>query len=231
MRAMDVMTTEVVTAAPDTPVTAIAELLLDHGISAVPVVDAARRVVGLVSEGDLMRRVDGDGTEAGAWWLRLFSSPGGEARDYVKAHGRHARDVMTTDVVTVTGDALIGEVARLLEGRRIKRVPVVRDGELIGIVSRANLIHGLAAAVDESAAPPSTDSRDLRERAMRAIAEVPGVNPAMINVIVRDDAVEIWGVIDALEQEQAVRVAVENLEGAERIETHLGRVPNWAWGI
>lgn len=122
-----------------------AKLLLRRGISAVPVVDADRRVIGIVSEGDLMRRPEA-GTECKpSLWLRLISSDEDAARDYVKVHGRHAADVMTRDVVTIDEETSLPEIATILEKHRIKRVPVVRGGPIVGIVSRADLLHSLAA--------------------------------------------------------------------------------------
>ena len=231
MRAMDVMTTQVVTVAQDTAVKTISGLLLKHGISAVPVIDAEDHIIGLVSEGDLMRRLDEVGSKHRSWWLDLVSSPRSTAVDYVKIHGQHARDVMTRDVVTVTVETPIGDIAKLLETHRIKRVPVVRDGKLVGIVSRANLLHGLASTASESAAPPSPDNRQLRDRAIEALAAVPAINMALINVIVNDGVTEIWGVVDSDEQEHAIRVAIENIEGVKNVDIHLGRLPDWAWGL
>ncbi len=231
MQAADVMTLEVVTVAPDTSVQTIAELLLKHRISAVPVVDAERRVVGLVSEGDLMRRLEGDDGRRRSWWLDLFSSSSENAADFVKAHGRHARDVMTREVVTVEEDASIAEIARILETRRIKRVPVVRAGGLVGIVSRANLLHGIASAGGASGGAPGADDRTLRDRVLRAIASVHGLGTTWMNVTVREGVVELWGTAISDDEERAAQVAAENVEGVVRVEAHLGRIPPWAWGV
>ena len=142
MRAMDVMTTDVVTVDPTTSVQALAMLLSERCISGVPVVDSKDRLVGIVSEGDLMHRVE-TGTERltgrrRSWWLDTIASEQELARDYVKSHGRTAKDVMTRDVISVTDTTELADVAMLLETKRIKRVPVLRDGKLVGIVSRAN---------------------------------------------------------------------------------------------
>lgn len=148
MRAGDVMTTDVITVAPETSVQDLAVLLANHGISGVPVVDAVNNLVGLVSEGDLLHRTE-TGTERRTQrrrsrWLDVFASDRNSARDYVRSHGRTVRDVMTRDVITVTETTELNEVANLLETKRVKRVPVVRDGKVIGIVSRANLVRALA---------------------------------------------------------------------------------------
>jgi CBS domain-containing protein len=166
MRAKDVMTTEVITVGPDTSVHALAALLSERGISGVPVVDADDRVVGIVSEGDLLHRVEsgterqseGRGTRRRSWWLDGIASDRELARDYVKSHARTVKDVMTRDVVSVADTTELADIATLLETRRIKRVPVVRDGKLVGIVSRANLVRALATT--RSASPTIADPDD-----------------------------------------------------------------------
>lgn len=232
MQAIDVMTRDVVTVAPETSVRSIAELLLKHRISAVPVVDDARRVVGLVSEGDLMRRLEAEDTKGGSWWLRLFASNSENATNFVNRHGRHAHDVMTRNVVTVAGDTPVAEIAKLLETRRIKRVPVIRDGRLVGIVSRANLLHGLASApVGGSDSLPSTDDRDIREQVLHAIDSIHGLGMTWFNVTVQDGIVGLWGAAPTNDEERAARVAAENIAGVRAVESHLGRIPAWAYGI
>ena len=140
MLARDVMTRGVLAVRAETPVEEIAALLLSRSISAVPVVDGDDRVVGIVSEGDLMRRTEAETYRRPSWWLELVSDPASLARDYVKTHGRRASDVMTRQVVSVTEDTPVDKIASLLDSRRIKRVPVVREGKLVGVVSRADLL-------------------------------------------------------------------------------------------
>lgn len=173
MRAVDVMTTKVITVDPDASVLAVAKLLSEQAISGVPVVDAAGQLVGIVSEGDLLHRVE-TGTErhrgeplAGrrrSWWLETIGSPRELARDFLKSHGRTAADVMTREVISVTETAELADVAMLLETKRIKRVPVLRDGKLVGIVSRANLVRALAATTSEPAIDADSDDRGIREK-------------------------------------------------------------------
>jgi len=163
MRAMDVMTTEVITVDPDVSVQAVAKLLSERGISGVPVIDAADRLVGIVSEGDLLHRVE-TGTERlpgrpRSWWLDTIALDRELARDYVKSHGRTARDVMTRDVISVIDTTDLAEIAMLLETKRIKRVPVLRDGKLVGIVSRANLMRALAVTESDPAVDVTADDR------------------------------------------------------------------------
>jgi CBS domain-containing protein len=229
MQVKDVMTRDVVTVTGMTPVEEIAKLLLARHVSAVPVVDDAGAVLGLVSEGDLMRRVADPDKTRGSWWLELFADPHEKAAEYIKAHGRTAADVMTPDVISVAGDAPVGEVARLLERKRIKRVPVLRDGKLVGIVSRANLLQAMA-----SAPPPEpvsgVEDGVLRERILLELAEVPGIQVSLVNVIVRDGKASVWGTVDSDFEENAVRLAVESVVGAGKADLQLGRLTAWAYG-
>ena len=150
MRAMDVMTSNVITVDPDTSVQALATLLAERGISGVPVVASNNRLVGIVTEGDLLHRAE-TGTERRTQrrrsrWLDTLGADQEAARDYVKAHGRTVREIMTREVLSVSDTTELADIATLLETKRIKRVPVLRDGKLVGIVSRANLVHALTSA-------------------------------------------------------------------------------------
>ena len=228
MQASDIMTKDVVFVRPETSVREIAELLLSKRISGVPVVSAEGRVVGVVSEGDLMRRLEDDDGSGRSWWLARLASAGNGPEDYVKAHGRHARDVMTRNVVEVGADAPVSEIARILERRRIKRVPVTDNGRLVGIVSRANLLHGLAAQTPGEAG--SADDKEIRERVERALAEVDGLDAALINVVVSNGVAQLWGLVSSGAQRQAAQVATENTSGVRSVDNNLGQVPEWIWG-
>jgi CBS domain-containing protein len=220
MRAKDVMTSPAVTVTPETTVQDIAKLLIERRISAVPVVDNGERLIGIVSEGDLMRRVENGGETHRSWWLRLLSEPTERAADYVKTHGRHAADVMTRGIVTVAEDAPLHEIAALLEARRIKRVPVVRDGRAVGIVSRANLLHGLAARPAD-APPPSADDEAIRSGILTTLREEIGGLTEFINVVVSQGIVDLWGATDSPEAKQAIRVAAENAPGTREVRDHV----------
>ena len=223
MQAIDIMTPKVVSVGPDAEVRDIAQLLLKHRISAVPVVDDEHRVVGIVSEGDLMRRVKDDSEHGHSWRLTLFSG-GKDAGDYVKSHGRKAHEVMTPNPLTVEENTPLHTIARLLEKHHIKRVPVVREGRLVGIVSRANLLQGIANAVVASTQSP-TDDRQIREAILNEVEHHTGVQTAGISVIVDGGVVAVWGLVESLEQKQAVTVAAENVPGVTRVENHLGMMP------
>jgi CBS domain-containing protein len=231
MRAMDVMTTNVITVGPDTTVQEIAQLLSERGISGVPVVDADNRLVGIVSEGDLLHRVE-TGTERRtqrrrrSWWLDTIGSDEELARDYIKSHGRTAKDVMTREVVTADETTDLADIATLLETKRIKRVPIVGDGKLVGIVSRANLVRALAAAGSRLSADTATDDRTIREKLLRELQGQPWVHTWAADIIVRDGVVHIWVSDDRPpEEREALRIAAENIPGVRGVEEHMVPAP------
>jgi CBS domain-containing protein len=221
MQAQDVMTTKVVAVAPDTPVTEIAKLLLERQISAVPVVSDDRRLLGIVSEGDLTHGLGQEGVKR-SWWLDLLASPQTKAEAYLRSQGRLASDLMTREVVSVTPDTPLPEIARLLEARRIKRVSVLRDGELVGIVSRADLLHGFALQRSTDA---SADDRALRERLTVEFERSRLTSRGYVNIVVRDGAVHLWGIVPAQEQAEAMRQAAARVPGVASVESHLAVHP------
>jgi CBS domain-containing protein len=221
MKAADVMVTDVITVRPDTSTQEAARILVDNGISAAPVVDAEGRVAGIVSEGDLIRRAE-IGTEfRRSWWLELLSSPEARARDFVKSHALKVSDVMTTRVVTASETASLGEIANLLEKNGIKRVPIVRDGRLVGIVSRANLLRAYAT----SAGRTTPDDDRLRERIVADIRALPWGMPWLLTVTVQDGVVDLWGPVNSEDQKQAIRVAAEATPGVKSVRDNLYYYP------
>jgi CBS domain-containing protein len=229
MRAMDVMTTDVITVDPDTTVQALATLLADRGISGAPVVDASGRLVGVVSEGDLLHRAE-IGTarrhreRRRSWWLDHFASD--LAREYIKSHGRTVKDIMTRDVVTVTEDIDLGEVAALLEAKRIKRVPVTRDGKVIGIISRANLVRALGATKGAPLREGESDDRTIRARLLTELGREEWARVWPEDVIVRDNVEHFWFSSDEPEEKkQALRVAAETIPGVRGVEEHVVPAP------
>ena len=228
MQAVDIMTKDVISVGPQEEVSAIAKLLLEHHISAVPVVDESHQVVGIVSEGDLMRRIQKEDGKEASWWLSLFAGHKDPA-DYVKTHGRKADEVMTVNPMTIEDDTPLHKIARLLEKHRIKRVPVVKEGKLVGIVSRANLLQGLATedAVSDSALK---DDRAIREAILDEIEKNTGVRSAAISVTVSNGVAELWGLIDSSDQRKALEVAAENTPGVTRVENNLGYAPRGVGG-
>jgi len=231
MQAKDVMTAKVISVSPENEVGEIAKLLGEKRISAVPVVDADQHVLGIVSEGDLIRRVEtGTEKQRGSWWLGLFTAQGDLSTAYSKAHGRRASDVMTQDVITIAEDTPIADVARTLEENHIKRVPVVRDGRLVGIVSRANLLHGLAAASLE-ASPVSASDTAIRDQLLEKLKDEPWADMAYANATVENGVVHLWGMAETNEQIKAMEVAVLETPGVTSVENHMGYVPpQMYWG-
>lgn len=223
MQAADVMTPEVVTVTPDTSVNDIARIFLSRHVSAVPVVDSAGLLQGIVSEGDLMRRSENETARRTSWWLHMFTSPAERAQEFVSTHGHHARDVMTPKVITITEDTQLSDIAQLLERHRIKRVPVVRDGRLVGIVSRANLLHGLVAL-----APPhevQSDDRQIRETLTETLVQdLPSVGN-FVSYVVRDGIVQLWGGVLTESEKTAVRVAAEDVPGVRGVEDNVTILP------
>jgi len=220
MKAKDVMTGPVITVGPDADVREIARMLLKSRISAVPVLDSRGRLAGIVSEGDLMRRPESDTEGYGSWWLRFLDAAGERAGNYVKSHGLIAADVMTRDVITITENTSLGEIATLLEKNHIKRVPVLRSGKLVGIVSRANLLHGLASSRSKPVKRATASLVGVRD-AISAKLQDLGIRMEMVNVIVSDGVVTFWGWVHSVAERRAAGLVARRTPGVTRVENHL----------
>jgi CBS domain-containing protein len=167
MKAADVMVTNVIAVGPDACVQNVARILLNSRISAVPVVGSDGKLLGMVSEGDLMRRAEAGTGRKRPWWLEIFTGREVLASEFIKEHSRRIADVMTRNVVTAVSDSPLSAIANLLERNAIKRVPIVEDGKVVGIVSRANLLQALESASDQKqAATPIDDRAGRRGRAV-----------------------------------------------------------------
>jgi CBS domain-containing protein len=192
MRAFDVMTTEVITVDENATVPEAAKLMSDRGISAVPVVDRENRVIGMVSEGDLLHRAETGTERRRSWWLEMMSSTNKLAGEYIKSHSGKVTDVMTRDVLSVTEETPVADIAVLLETKRIKRVPVLRDGKLVGIVSRANLVRALAMTINEVADGAEADDRAIRDKLLAELKAQKWAEVSPANVTVKDGVVHLW---------------------------------------
>lgn len=220
MKASEIMTPGVYTIKPDTSVRDAARLMIERGISGLPVVDAAGQVVGIVTEGDFLRRAETSTEWRRPRWLEVLLGPGRLASDYVRTHARKVEEIMTRDVVTVSADTPLQDVVGIMERRRIKRVPVVRDGAVVGIISRANLVQALARLAEE--APPSRpDDEAMRARIIAELEKQEWAPRSLINVIVRDGVAELWGTILDEKERDAVRVLVENVPGIAGVQDHM----------
>lgn len=222
MEVRDVMTTQLTTAEADTTVQELAHQMLVRRVSGIPVLDASGNLLGVVSEGDLMRRAE-VGTEGHAhrsWWLRLFGDGAEEARDYIKTHGATAADVMSRKVITVSPEDDIGEVAMLLEKHSIKRAPVVQSGKLVGIISRSDMMRGLATHGPLNTGAAHSD-REIRDALVAHLNSEAWSTSALVNVTVSDAVVNLWGVYDSAAQHEALLVAARNTPGAKDVEDHM----------
>lgn len=232
MKTKDFMTKAVISARPDTSVRDIARLLLKHRISAVPVVDERGGVIGMVSEDDLMRRPE-SGTEghgSGSWWLDLLEGPEDRARAYLKSHGLTARDVMTRKVITADENTPLEKIATLLERNHIKRVPVLCRGKLVGIASRANLLHGLVARGGKAAKTTRPNTARIRDDVMAEFRRI-GLRTNFMNVVVAEGIVHLWGMVESAAQRKALALAAQGVSGVKKVENQLSIQPisNFGW--
>ena len=220
MNAADVMVTKVITVGPDACVQDVAHILLTNRISAVPVIDANGKLLGIVSEGDLMCRAEAGTGRRRPWWLAALIGREAFAAEYVKEHSRKVIDVMTRNVITAKPNTPLRDIANLLEKNGIKRVPIVEDGKVVGIVSRANLLQALASLRKQIDGPAPSDS-DIRNGVIARLEAEPWSHPSLVNVIVQDGAVELWGIVDSPAEKKAVRVAAEVTSGVRAVNDNL----------
>lgn len=214
------MVRDVVTVRLDTDVSEAVRLLVEHDISAVPVVDERRHVIGIVSEADLMHREEIGTEERRPWWLEAVTPATKLAGEFAKSHGKKVRDVMSTEVVSADEDASLGEIASLLERHRIKRVPILRDGRLVGIVSRTNLIQALASVAPAPAAD-STEDRAVRAELLDRLAEQSWTDFGSRNVIVSDGTVHLWGLVGSPEERKALLALAEGIPGVKNVADEM----------
>ena len=222
LRARDLMTPDVITVPPETPVLAIARLLADRGISAVAVVNAEGKAVGLVTEADLIRRLAGEDDAKPGWFASLFGNPERDAERYARTHGVTATDIMTTELITVDPDALASAVAHIMEDKGIRRVLVTQEGRLKGIVSRADLLRALVAP------PPAegelSDDR-IRRAVMAAMKREPWADTFYTLVDVKDGVVEFHGFSRSAAVQRGLRVLAENVAGVKGVTDNSQPMP------
>ena len=224
MRAKDIMTESIVCVNVKETVFDAAELLLGAGVSAAPVVNDQGNVLGIVSEADLIHRAEIATTPRKSWLQRLLGGEATAARDFVSTHARKVADVMTREVVTASDDATLGELVELIEKHRVKRIPIVRDNKLVGVVSRANLLGALLSREPEAAVEP-TDDNQLRQAVVDAFDKQPWKSRWPVNVVVSDGAVHLWGFVESEDVRKAYRVAAENVPGVKKVRSHLRSIP------
>jgi len=220
MRVLHVMTPHAISVSPDAAVSDAIKVMLDNRISGLPVVDKNQEVVGILTEGDFLRREEIGTERKRGRWLGFLLGPGRLANEYVHSHGRKVEEIMTRDVVTVTEYTTLEEVARLMERHHIKRVPVTRDKKLIGIVTRANLIQAIAAR-GHAIPPPNEDDQAIRARILQEIDKQPWAPAPLINLTVHNGVVELFGVVTDSRQEEALKVLIENTRGVKSVKDEL----------
>lgn len=221
MNAADVMTRNVVTITRGTPVREAIRLMLAHRVSGLPVVDTAGRVEGILTEGDLLRRSEIATNARRHWpWLEFLLGPGHAASEYVRTHGRVCDELMAHDVVSVSPETSLAEIVQLMERRRIKRVPVIENDVLLGIVSRPDLLAAVARVLDQAQEGGGSDEA-IRERVLADLATKDWAPRSGLTVTVIDGIVAFDGVILDEHERTALRVAAENVPGVKGVVDRL----------
>jgi len=230
MKASDVMAPDVIAADPDATVLQAARYMLQHHISGLPVIDKTGKLVGIISEGDFLRRRETRTEHMRSRWLEFLMGPGKMAAEYAHTHGSKVSEVMTRDVYTISDDASIEDIVRLMERRRIKRVPVMRGNKVVGIVTRSNLMHAMVSLSRSESKVANSDTA-IRQKLLAEIKKEKWALPSMINVVVRNGVVELWGAIVDERQRDALKVAAENIPGVKEVKDHLAWVEVHSGGV
>lgn len=225
MLARDLMSRNLVVVAPETPVSAITELLASRGISAVPVIDAEGNPVGLVTEGDLIRRLAEAPRGPLGWFLDMFRSPKPLVARFAKAHGATARDVMSAELVTVPEDASAETIAQLMERHHIRRVPVLHDGKLAGIVSRADLLRAVLRDAQRPASANQRDDAALLRAVIAAMREQPWTDTFWVYPDVEAGVVTLYGYARSEVLRNGLRLLAQDIPGVKRVEDKLKPMP------
>jgi CBS domain-containing protein len=220
MKAGDIMTRDVVTVGPNASVHEVAALMAKHRISGIPVTTAGNRLLGIVSEGDLVERAEVGAEPRGKWWFEGFSNPQAMADRYAKAHGGTVAEVMTRQVATVRPDAELGEVANVLRTHRVKRVPVVQDGKLLGIVTRSDIVGAVSGAMGPVAATMRTDG-DLQRAILERMRGEPWLDTSYVNLSVAKGKVSVGGLVGSSEERRALCTLVEEVAGPGNVDDQL----------
>jgi CBS domain-containing protein len=226
---MDVMTSDVITVDENATVQAAAQLMTEHRISALPVVDQNNRVIGMVSEGDLLHRAETGTERRHLWWLETGTSNDQLAAEYIKSHSGKVGDVMTRGVISVVEQTAVADIAVRLETHRIKRVPVLRNGKLVGIVSRANLVRALAMKGNGPPSGTEADDRAIRDKLVAELKAQKWAEVSSANITVKDGVVHLWSSYLSLSdrQRRALVLLAENTPGVRRVEDQMPSVPTY----
>lgn len=223
MKVSDVMTRKVLSIGQNATVLQAVNSMLQNKISGLPVVNADGHLVGIVTEGDFLRRTETTTERRRPRWLEFLVGAGRLADDYVHTHARKISEVMTSEPYTVTEDTPLEDVVRLMEKHRIKRLPVIRGKLVVGIVSRANLLQALASLAPSMPATPATDMA-IRDRLLTELEHEKWAPVGALNVTVKDGMVDLWGTITDERERQALIVAAENVPGVKEVRDHVAWV-------
>ena len=218
--AAEIMTRSVITIHPDASIADAVQLMLGQRISGLPVVDADGTLVGVLTEGDLLRRFETGTEKHRPRWLEFLRGPGQLAEDYVRTHGRKVREVMTDDVATAGEDATLESLVNTMESRRVRRVPIVTAGKLVGVVSRADLLKVLAKALDQRTAQAGSDEA-IREAVIAELMRQDHGARARLSVVVTVGVVFLEGLIYDPRERTAMRVAAENVPGVKEVRDNI----------
>ena len=220
MNAADVMTRNILSVGPASPVVEAIRLMLDNRVSGLPVIDEAGQLVGILTEGDLVRRGETGTERHRPRWLEILMGPGRLASEYVRTHGRKVEEIMTRELLSVAPETPLEDIVELMERHRIKRVPVLEGEKLVGIVSRADFLRALARRLEEQSAVAASDE-EIRERILAELAKVSWVPRDGLGITVENGVVDLNGVILDEKEREALRVAAENVPGVKAVEDHL----------
>ena len=223
MKVADVMTYRVISVTPDVGVAEAARLMLQASISGLPVVDRSGMMVGIVTEGDFLRRAETGTSKRRARWLEFFMSPGKLAEEYSRSHGRKVSEIMTPEPLCVGEETTLESAVELMERHRIKRLPVLRDGKPVGMLSRANLLRGL---VDSDRKTKSSTAADwaIREQISTELHKHAWAPVYGLDVKIRNGSVDLYGTILDERERKAIIIAVENIPGVKEVRDHIALI-------
>jgi CBS-domain-containing membrane protein len=223
MRAHQIMTRQVITIGPETSVVEAADTMLRHHISGLPVVNTAGKLTGIISEGDFIRRAEIGTQRKRGRWLQLLVAKGQSGSEYVRERGRKVNEIMTPDPVTVAEDTPLEDIVRIIEQHNVKRLPVVRGDQLVGIVTKSDLLQAVATLARDIP-DPTADDDHIRSAIIAAIRGADW-SPCRFNVIVRNGIVHLSGIITDERCRQAAIVAAENVPGVRQVHDELCSYP------
>ena len=228
MKARDVMVSPVITVGDDATVQDVAKTMMARRISAVPVIDKAGKLVGVVTEADLMHRIEAGTERPYSWWLHMLSGDRAMAADYVKSHARKIADVMTREVKAAGPETPLVDIAELFETHHVKRVPIVNEaGDLVGIVSRANIVQAVASARPKFEITLSDAT--IRQKLMEELKKQPWAHAHKLNVTVTRGIVDFLGTVESEQARKAINAAALNIPGVDAVNDHLIHEPAFVY--